>query len=222
MNGCFSFRFQQQTDSRKSLVLFFSGEVSSDVAAKVIKADVEQNLVPAYVYVLASEVFRQSLDQIVTDRAFNEEVESFVGEPERKLRCLYFSNAGEIFVNNGSSLIPASLSKEILGAGVIDIFQRRCGVITSQSNYHFLKPSGDHCNAFIRASNLLASSVEVSFLSIGLLPLFIPGLKRIYVDTSSIYYLIGQALTMSGRFGVTQPLIESFESYAVFNKIMIS
>lgn len=218
MNGCFSFRFKQSSDTRKSLLLFFSGEVSSDVVAKVVKADVEQNLVPAHVYILAPESQRQSLSELTVDIALKEEIESFVGDAEEKLICLYFSCEGKISLNADSNLISVHLEKEILQSGVIDIFQRRCGVIASQSNYHFLKPSGDHCNAFIRASNLLVSSVEVSFLAIGLLPFFPVGLKRIYVDTSSISYLVNQALSMSGKFGTTLPLIESFESYAVFNK----
>lgn len=218
MNGCFSFRLKQSSDIRKSLLLFFSGEISSDAVAKVVKADVEKNLVPANVYVLASESQRQSLANLTSDAALMEEVESFVGEAQEKLKFLYFSNEGEIFFNSNSSLVSSGLHADILRSGVIDVFQRRCGVIASQSNYHFLKPSGDHCNAFIRASNLLVSSVEVSFLAIGLLPLFSSGLKRVYVDTSSISYLVGQALSMSGRYGVTLPLIESFESYAVFNK----
>lgn len=218
MNGCFSFRFNESNDIRKSLLLFFSGEVSSDVVAKVVKADVEKNLVPANVYILASDGQRQSLSELTADLALKEEIESFVGEAEEKLKCLYFSREGNISLHASSSSVSSYLQKEILQRGVIDIFQRRCGVIASQSNYHFLKPSGDHCNAFIRASNLLVSSVEVSFLAIGLLPLFSVGLKRIYVDTSSISYLVSQALNMSGKYGTTLPLIESFESYAVFNK----
>ncbi|MEA3237798.1 hypothetical protein OP492_24385 [Pseudomonas mosselii] len=218
MNGCFSFRLKQSSDNRKSLLLFFSGDVSSDVVAKVVKADVEKNLVPANVYVLASESHLQSLRSLTSDAALMEEIESFVGDCQEKLKLLYFSNEGKIFFNANSRLVSSELHAEILRSGVVDVFQRRCGVITSQSNYHFLKPSGDHCNAFIRASNLLVSSVEVSFLAIGLLPFLFAGLKRIYVDTSSISYLVGQALNMSGRYGVALPLIESFESYAAFNK----
>ncbi|MFJ4194149.1 hypothetical protein [Pseudomonas sp. NPDC089534] len=218
MNGCFSFRFEKTSGARKSLLLFFSGEISNDSIAKVVKADVEKNLVPANVYVLASRDQRQPLCDLSEDIALREEIESFVGDINEKLICLFFSPDGRIFFNNDSQLIPSSLEKEIIQCGVIDIFQRRCGIIASQSSYHFLKPSGDHCNAFIRASNLLVSSVEVSFLAIGLLPFFTAGLKRIYVDTSSISYLVSQALSMSGKFGATLPLIDSFESYAVFNR----
>ncbi|EPO9975521.1 TPA: hypothetical protein ACKTGI_004008 [Pseudomonas aeruginosa] len=218
MNGCFSFRFKEAVNARKSLLLFFSGEVSGDVVAKVVKADVEQNLVPAYVYVLASESHRNSLRDLIADVALKEEVESFVGDVDSKLIYLYFSCDGNVFFDSNSSLVPSSLWGGMLQSGVVDIFQRRCGLIASQSNYHFLKPSGDHCNAFIRASNLLISSVEVSFIAIGLLPFISASLKRIYVDTSSVSYLVSQALSMSGKFGATPPLIESFESYAVFNK----
>ena len=218
MNGCFSFRFKQSGQIRKSLILFFSGQVSSDIVAKVVKADVEKNLIPAFVYVLASENQSISLSELISDVALREEIESFVGEPDCKFKCLYFSSSGKLFFNADQAPIPSDLEEGILHAGVIDIFQRRCGVIASQSNYHYLKPSGDHCNAFIRASNLLISSVEVSFLAISILPFLAPGLKRIYVDTSSISYLVSQALSISQKYGAVPPLIESFESYAVFNK----
>ncbi|MFJ2489965.1 hypothetical protein ACIOV9_00225 [Pseudomonas iridis] len=218
MNGCFSFRFEKSSGTRNSLLLFFSGEVSGDSIAKIVKADVEKNLVPADVYVLASKDQQQSLSDLSAEITLREEIESFVGDIKEKLICIFFSPDGKIFFNEDSQLIPANLEKEIIQSGVIDIFQRRRGVIASQSNYHFLKPSGDHCNAFIRASNLLISSVEVSFLAIGLLPFFPTGLKRIYVDTSSISYLVSQALSMSGKFGATLPLIDSFESYAAFNR----
>lgn len=218
MNGCFSFRFKQPSDVRKSLLLFFFGEVSCDVVAKIVKADVEQNLLPASVYILAAENQRQSLSKLASDVVLNEEIISFVGDVKKKLICLFFSSEGKIAHNIDESLIAGALEREILCSGVVDIFQRRCGVITSQSSYHFLKPSGDHCNAFIRASNLLVSSVEVAFLALGLLPFFSNNLKRIYVDTSSISYLVIQALSLSGKFGAALPLIESFESYAVFNK----
>jgi hypothetical protein len=57
-----------------------------------------------------------------------------------------------------------------------------------------------------------------AFLAIGLLPYLKSNIKRIYVDTSSISFLVSIAIQLSNRFTNKIPFIESFESYSVFNK----
>lgn len=46
MKECFSFRFfESDQDKRSSLVIFFSTEISLDSAVKALKKDVEESLV---------------------------------------------------------------------------------------------------------------------------------------------------------------------------------
>jgi len=218
MSNCFAFRFSESNENkRKSLVIFFSSYVSPDSAVKILKADIEENLAPLNVYILA--VGADAGEFIGFNQvSFLDEFVSFVGDANEKLKFLRITTDGRIEDASSSQCVSAELKQRILNAGMIEIFKKRKGLITSSSSYHFVKPSGDHCDKFIRASNLLTSGEEVAFLAISLLPHIKQGIKRIYVDTSSISYLISTAILMSGKFSTKPPLIESFESYAAFNQ----
>ncbi|CAH1906104.1 conserved hypothetical protein [Candidatus Nitrotoga sp. HW29] len=218
MSNCFAFRFSESNgNKRKSLAIFFSSYVSPDSAVKIIKADIEENLAPLNVYILA--VGADAGEFIgFSQVSFQDEFISFVGDANEKLKFLCITTDGRIEDATSSQCVAEELKQRILNAGMIEIFKKRKGLITSSSSYHFVKPSGDHCDKFIRASNLLTSGEEVAFLAISLLPHIQQGIKRIYVDTSSISYLISTAILMSGKFSTKPPLIESFESYAAFNQ----
>lgn len=219
MKECFSYRFLESgQDKRSSLVIFFSTEISLDSALKALKKDVEEALVPKNIYVMAMEPFKDELSNSKNDEAFISEFDSFVGDFQNKLICLLVKSDGEIVNLDENCSIPNDLKNAILQNGMICLFKKHKGVITSTPSYHFVKPSGDHADKFIRASNLLVSSIEVTFLAISLLPYLKEDIKRIYVDTSSISYLVTLAVQLCGLFSNNPPFIESFESYAVFNQ----
>lgn len=216
MRQYFAFRFQNN-ESRPALLISCSSEVAPDQIIKAIKADVENNLLPSYVYLLTSESHKSTLSNLLEDNSHMSEFTSFVGDPQKKLIAITYDNAGEMYFHKDHTSIPAPLKENILQAGMLSIFKNRQGLISSSPNFHFLKPSNDHCNGFIRASNLLVSGEEVAFLAISLLPLFTEKPKRIYVDTSSISYLICKAALMSGKYNEQPPFIESYESYTAIN-----
>jgi len=218
MSNCFAFRFCESNENkRKSLVIFFSSYVSPDSVVKILKVDIEENLAPFNVYILAVGADAEEFIGF-SQVSFLDEFVSFVGDANDKLKFLRITTVGHIEDATSSQCVAEELKQRILNAGMIEIFKKRKGLITSSSSYHFVKPSGDHCDKFIRASNLLTSGEEVAFLAISLLPHIKQGIKRIYVDTSSISYLISTAILMSGKFSTKPPLIESFESYAAFNQ----
>ncbi len=218
MSDYFSFRFYEPNDNkRKSLVIFLVSKVSLDVLAKALKQDVTDNLVPKNVYVMALSGALIKYNECKADPTFVNEFTSYVGELENHLRCLSADATGSLSYCDGT-VMAEELRKKILHCGMIALFKKHSGLITSSHGYHFTKPSGDHCNKFIRASNLLVSSIEVSFLAIAILPHLRKDLKRIYVDTSSIAYLVSIAIQLYGSFDNNTPSIESFESYAVLNE----
>lgn len=167
---------------------------------------------------MAMEEFKVELLASKDDETFISEFDSFVGDVQNKLTCLLVKPDGGIVNLDGNFSISDYLKIGILQNGMIYLFKKHKGVITSSPSYHFVKPSGDHADKFIRASNLLVSSIEVTFLAISLLPYLRADLKRIYVDTSSISYLVNVAVHLCGMFSISPPFIESFESYAVFNQ----
>jgi len=218
MNDYFAFRFHEPSDDkRKSLVIFFASKVSLEVIAKALKQDVTDHLVPKNVYVMALGNAFIKHDQCKTDSFFVNEFTSYVGDLDDHLVCLSTDGKGGLFYCDNKP-VAEDLKNNILHCGMIALFKKHSGLITSSHGYHFTKPSGDHCDKFIRASNLLVSSIEVSFLALAVLPYMRGDLKRIYIDTSSIAYLVSIAIQLYGDFENGTPSIESFESYAVLKK----
>lgn len=217
MNIFFSFRFEGYgSDKLSELAIFFSGSPRQDEIIKAIKDDVERNLVPSCVFLILPEAYVNDARNVIGNASFKAEFDALVGSSDEKLRRIFFNGSGGLI--EGKGVLDDDVKRGILQAGILEIFRRRKGLITSSENYHFVKPSGDHCNAFIRASNLLISSTEVSFLAVSLLPYLNEGVKRIYIDTSSIAYLVMTALKISGRYNERDVVIDSFESYTAFDK----
>lgn len=218
MSNLFFFRFSEPNSDRKSsLMIYSTSKPTFDTLAKVLKQEIESNLTPKKVYLLSPSKFALTQQQCRDDAAFVSEYDAYVGDIEHTLCCISVASTGMLAYCNGDKL-PENLRKEILQQGMITLFKKHSGLIVSNHSYHFVKPSGDHCNKFIRASNLLVSSTEVSFLATSLLPYLEHGLKRIYVDTSSISFLVSIALGLTGNFTKSLPIIESFESYGALHE----
>lgn len=217
MSRYFSFRFRKKIkEAKQSLVLFCHSDIEVSSLIKEIKEDVMLNLVPSDVVILGYGITVDEANGIISNSMFVSEFESFVGVVKDKLEFIAVDENGEIttVIEDGAVLFK----NEMMLAGANKIFKSRKGLITSSPSYHFAKPSGDHCDKFIRASNLFTSGVEVAFLAISLLPYLTGNIKRIYVDTSSISFLISIAVQLSKKFQHQQPIIESFESYSVFKE----
>jgi len=84
----------------------------------------------------------------------------------------------------------------------------------SAENYHFVKPSGKHTNKFIKASNVIQRSAEISFLAINLLKYSKTKIDKIYTDTAGILPLAYELLSITRKF-TDEPceFIDSFGSY---------
>lgn len=210
MTDCFSFRFKEKAEDKCSLVIFVHGGPGSNALKDLVKADVEENLSPEYLYIIGINI-EELKNSLLSDALFLEEVGSWVSDIEKRLKFLNVSNNGSILeLDSGAAYDYAD---QLMQAGVGDIFVRRKGLITSSESYHFAKPSGAHCDKFIRTSNLFTSGLETTFLAIGILEFLTPNIKRVYVDTSSISFLLSVALQLSNNFGSKLPTIESFGSY---------
>lgn len=106
--------------------------------------------------------------------------------------------------------------KLLLHDGLLDIFHKRVGLLEAPSNTHYVKPSGKHSAAFIRAGDVLVTDSETIFVASSLVRL-VPGgsLQHILCDTSSIAVL-GYALKSLGAVRGTvkgTPRIHTFQSY---------
>ena len=218
MRGFFTFRFFEPNElDRNSLGVFCSSKTDIDGLIKAIKEDVSEAFVPKSVYVMAMNSVKSELLELLESRIFKQEFESILGETDKKIKLTLICGKG-IFINSNGVKLDESLRDSIIQGGVKNIFERRKGIISASASYHFVKPSGDHCNKFIRASNLLISSTEVCFLAVPLLPFITDNITRIYIDTSSIAYLVSTAIQLSSIANSSDVMIESFESYVALNE----
>ncbi len=177
MADYFAFRFDEPDDKkRKSLVIFFASRISLDVIARALKQDVTENLVPKNVYIMALDGASINRNECSSDPSFVNEFSSYVGDIENHLHCISANSIGKLFYCDESA-VAENLAKSMLHCGMLALFKRHKGLITSTHGYHFIKPSDHHCDKFIRASNLLVSSIEVSFLAISMLPYLRSDLK---------------------------------------------
>jgi hypothetical protein len=218
MRGFFAFRFFEPNElDRNSLGIFCSSKTEIDRLIEVIKKDISEAFVPKSVYVMAMVSVKTELLELLENVIFKKEFESILGKTDEKLKPTLVCGEG-VFVTSKGENIDDNLRNSIIQGGMHEIFKRRKGVISSSASYHFAKPSGDHCDKFIRASNLLISSAEVYFLALPLLPFITKSITRIYIDTSSIAYLVSTAIQLSSIANSSEVMIESFESYAALKE----
>jgi hypothetical protein len=219
MNTSFSFRFLENIkDNRQSLVVFCSSHINQDQVIKCIKEESEQLPIHNNVYLIALDEHKEDLKNLISNSSFINEFSAVSNVDASKLKGLTIDGFGDFLKIDSGIRCNNKVATSILQSGSLEIFKSRKGVITSSSSYHFEKPSGDHCNKFIRTSNLLISSAEVTFLALSLLPSLNPHISRIYIDTSSIAFLISTAVQLSANCDPRNVAIASFESYAVFNQ----
>jgi hypothetical protein len=219
MSDLFLFRFEDKSNNRKqSIVVFGVNELSADNIEAAVKHDVSVNLTPSKIYIVGLSTQQENLKCLAGNKSRIKVLSSLISNDEKNVEFISVSPNG-IFESAKTSIkLDIKLQNKILAAGGVEIFRKRQGLLTSSPHYHFVKPSGAHCDKFIRVSNLLTSGNEVAFIALGILPYIKDDIKHIYVDTSSISFLIMTALQLSGKYQKILPVIESFESYSAFNK----
>lgn len=113
------------------------------------------------------------------------------------------------------SFLPAHFADEIVECGLIDLSTRHNLVMESTPNYHFVKPSGKHTNRFIKASNILQRSAEISFLALNIIKKTSASVSRIYTDTVGIFPLAYEISNIARNFKAEDlcEFIDSFGSY---------
>lgn len=89
------------------------------------------------------------------------------------------------------------------------------GFVEANSNYHFLNPSQRHTDRFIRLSNLLSSSAEISLLAMTMLPLLPPTAEVAHVDTPAMFALVSAVNDHLRVLAPSRPWLrcENFRSY---------
>jgi hypothetical protein len=134
--------------------------------------------------------------------------------------CFYSENGERGFIEKRDSLDFSGFKLKknidrIIEFGIYKIIEKRQLVMEASDNYHYIKPSGKHCSRFIKASNVMESGAEVSFLAINLLRFTTGDIDKIYVDTAGILPIAYKLVSIKNRFNEnsTECFIDSFGGY---------
>jgi hypothetical protein len=105
--------------------------------------------------------------------------------------------------------------EQIVRAGMTHLFRVHNGLIDGAPIFHYVKPSGKHCSAFLRAANVLVHGTEIDFVAACCLSFVQPNVRHIYTDTGAIHSVAYALLRIYGLFDDVrkQATISSFGSY---------
>lgn len=112
------------------------------------------------------------------------------------------------------------LEQAIRVAGLSTIYVRRKCMVVSSPSLHFVKPSGDHTDRFIRAANALCVNEEILFIAACLLKHLNPAVTAIDCDSTGIFSLAYAAVALYNSLAgdvLLKPVVRSFCSYRAFS-----
>lgn len=98
---------------------------------------------------------------------------------------------------------------------VAKMFKQHGGFVEANRNYHFTNPSQRHTDRFIRLSNLLVSSAEISLLAMTALPLLSSDSEVVHVDTPAMFAVVAALNDHLRKIATSRPWLrcENFRSY---------
>jgi len=103
----------------------------------------------------------------------------------------------------------------IIFSGLSFLFNNRGAMVGPTDHIHYILPSRNHSNVFIRIANILKRGVEINFVGFVLLKYLTNNIKNIYCDTSSITSAAQAAVNLKLILDpiFVAPNIDSFGSY---------
>ncbi len=106
--------------------------------------------------------------------------------------------------------------EKVVQTGMLTLFQRYNGLIHGSPAFHYIKPSGRHCDGFLRTANVLVRGVEIEFISACCLAACPAEMNRIYTDTGAIHSIAFAMLRLFSKFGDqrSECVLDSFGSYS--------
>lgn len=194
MSSLCSFRLDKVIDGRRLdvLIVFLAAdELRHEELTNLIDNEVQGSLAPDEMILL---VRRTSFSSVVSRLDQASEFEATRNRLGRSSISVIGFGAG----GNEVSRTVVREGDEISGMPVVEI-GRRCasrlfhhygGFVEANANYHFLNPSERHTDRFIRLSNLLVSSAEISLLAMTVLPLMPADAQVAHVDTPAMFAIV--------------------------------
>ncbi|MHB8283511.1 MAG: hypothetical protein ACYDD1_02435, partial [Caulobacteraceae bacterium] len=213
-------RFERQVDggSVDVLMIFLADDrLPTDGLSALVDEAVEADLAPDEMVLVVRENGRGAAIEVIGRSPELAGMRERLG-PHATVTVVGFgadgSETGRAKAYGDGQISKAPLA-ELGRRAVTEIFQRRGGFVDSNANYHFRNPSGRHTERFMRLSNLLVQSAEISLIAMTALPLLPVETIEVHVDTPAMFSVVAAMSEhiQSLRPG-TRPLRqESFRSY---------
>lgn len=190
--------------------------------SEIIKMAFDGSIFSKHVVVISAYYNReQILNELIENKAVIDALKKRVNNYQSiDFHLISMEGDGAFRFDDAADLSDASfrladLANEIMDRGLVDISVRHNLVMESTPNYHFVKPSGKHANRFIKASNVLQRSAEISFLALNVIRKSSIKISRIYTDTVGIFPLAYEVANIARNFKEDNlcEFIDSFGSY---------
>lgn len=182
----------------------------------LIDREVQASLAPDELILVAR---RTSFDKFATALQSSAEFESVRNRLGRAtISAIGFGASGaersRIVLREGEAVSGMPLA-EIGRRCASIIFHRHGGFVEANASYHFLNPSQRHTDRFVRLSNILVSSAEISLIAAMVLPLLPVDAEIAHVDTPAMFAITA---AINDHIRVLAPkrkwlLCENFRSY---------
>jgi hypothetical protein len=224
MSGFFSFDHLQRDHEgarrKRSAVLFCSREeVTPDMFEQHLRSHLERNPPPDAIYIITLQPHWGFLATLQTNKKFLARLPGTIRNAiPLPVHCVCVSATGEFthVLSAGSRSEDKKVRDAIFYAGVKSIFQRRGGIFPASPAFHYIKPSGKHCDRFIRSAEILIDGGEIDFLACRLLEYVDDKTDYILCDSASISQLAYAVMKLRKLMHPTwrNPVVDTFRSYA--------
>ena len=220
MSGFYCLRLNHgEANQPRDVLMVYSAldEVVPDRLSALVDSAVERDLAPDDMIVIVREHVRSRLCERLLDGEEYSLTRNRLG-PHTTVTIVGFdefgSEAGRVvaFGDGPASTLPLN---SMARRAVTAIFQEHGGFVEANTNYHFRNPSGRHTDRFLRLSNLLVRSAEISLVAMTALPLVPSDALEAHVDTPAMFSIVAAINDHLRSFKPSRPalLCDSFRSY---------
>lgn len=224
MSSLCSFRLERSVDDRQVdvLVVFLSiDELRSEELSSLVDREIEKDLAPDEMILITRRTSFDAVKEAIGTSPECEVVRNRLGRAAVTV-IGFGAKANEVnreVVKHGPVVSGFPLS-QIGRRAVTILFQKYGGFVEANSNYHFLNPSGRHTDRFIRLSNLLISSAEISLVAMTILPLLSSDAEVAHVDTPAMFSIVSAINDHLKSLAPTRTWLrcENFRSYVNVHK----
>ena len=228
MNSFFVFDFAEKIAGSKSnrIAVIFCPKATRRLSAKDsdIRDDYfNQTIPPDKIYLIVSgSLNAEELKEVYQIQNLTAVLPSQIRSNPSLLELLTFDQNGDLYTIDPVSFEPTRIAETkaslIKKEGLQKIFCKRGGILEASTTHHYIKPSGRHCDKFVRIANVLHVSSEINYIAFCLLKYVKEDVTHIYCDTSSIHSVAYAISYLRGQFENCNNdyTINSFSSYQGF------